>query len=33
VPFNKKGGAVKAYQIFGTEFTKMLDELNVVLNT
>jgi type I restriction enzyme R subunit len=32
VPFNKKGGAVKAYQLFGANLSLTLDELNVVLN-
>jgi type I restriction enzyme R subunit len=31
VPFNQKGGAVKAYQLFGQELNKMLEELNTVL--
>jgi type I restriction enzyme R subunit len=31
VPFNQKGGAVKAYQIFGQELNKILEELNTVL--
>lgn len=31
VPFNQKGGAVKAYKIFGQELTKILVELNSVL--
>jgi len=30
-PFNQKGGAVKAYQIFGQELNKILEELNAVL--
>jgi type I restriction enzyme R subunit len=30
-PFNQKGGAVKAYQLFGQELNKMLKELNTVL--
>lgn len=31
VPFNQKGGAVKAYQLFGQGLNKVLEELNVVL--
>jgi type I restriction enzyme R subunit len=31
VPFNQKGGAVKAYQLFGQELNKILEELNTVL--
>jgi type I restriction enzyme R subunit len=31
VPFNQKGGAVKAYQLFGQELNKVLEELNTVL--
>jgi type I restriction enzyme R subunit len=31
VPFNQKGGAVKAYQLFGQELNKILEELNMVL--
>jgi type I restriction enzyme R subunit len=31
VPFNQKGGAVKAYQLFGQELNKILKELNTVL--
>jgi len=31
VPFNQKGGAVKAYQLFGQELGKILEELNTVL--
>ena len=31
VPFNQKGGAVKAYQLFGQELNKTLEELNTVL--
>jgi type I restriction enzyme R subunit len=31
VPFNQKGGAIKAYQLFGIELNKVLEELNVVL--
>ena len=30
-PFNQKGGAVKAYQLFGKELNKTLEELNTVL--
>ena len=30
-PFNQKGGAVKAYQLFGQELNKILEELNMVL--
>jgi len=30
-PFNQKGGAVKAYQLFGQELNKILEELNTVL--
>jgi len=30
-PFNQRGGAVKAGEVFGGEFEKMLDELNKVL--
>lgn len=30
-PFQEKGGAVKAYKLFGDELDKMLDELNEVL--
>jgi type I restriction enzyme R subunit len=30
-PFNQKGGAVKAYQLFGQELNKLLEELNTVL--
>jgi type I site-specific restriction endonuclease len=30
-PFNQKGGAVKAYQLFGKELNKTLQELNTVL--
>jgi type I restriction enzyme R subunit len=32
VPFNQKGGAIKAYQLFGQELDKMLEELNTVLS-
>jgi type I restriction enzyme R subunit len=31
VPFNQKGGAIKAYQLFGKELNKTLEELNAVL--
>lgn len=31
VPFNQKGGAVKAYQVFGTELSGILEELTMVL--
>jgi len=31
VPFNQKGGAVKAHQLFGQELNKLLEELNTVL--
>jgi len=30
-PFNQKGGAFKAYQIFGTQLNSILQEMNVVL--
>jgi type I restriction enzyme R subunit len=30
-PFNQKGGAIKAYQLFGQQLNKMLEELNTVL--
>ena len=30
-PFNQKGGAIKAYQLFGKELNKTLEELNTVL--
>jgi type I restriction enzyme R subunit len=30
-PFNQKGGAVKAYQLFGTNLNNILEELNTVL--
>ncbi len=33
VPFNQKGGAVKAYKLFGNELSPILDELNMVLNS
>ena len=31
VPFNQKGGAIKAYQLFGKELNQTLEELNTVL--
>jgi type I restriction enzyme R subunit len=31
VPFNQKGGAVKAYQLFGENLDKVIEELNTVL--
>ena len=31
VPFNQKGGAYKATQIFGTQLTNILQEMNEVL--
>ncbi len=31
VPFNQKGGAIKAYQLFGQKLNKLLEELNMVL--
>ncbi|MHA7648071.1 type I restriction endonuclease subunit R [Nitrosopumilus sp. S4] len=31
VPFNQKGGRVKFYQIFGTDYEKILEELHEVL--
>jgi type I restriction enzyme R subunit len=31
VPFNQKGGAIKAYQLFGQELNKIIEELNTVL--
>ena len=31
VPFNQKGGAIKAYQTFGERLDKVLEELNTVL--
>jgi type I restriction enzyme R subunit len=31
VPFNQRGGAVKAYQLFGEELKKVMKELNTVL--
>ncbi len=27
VPFNQKGGAIKAYQLFGTELSNILEDL------
>ena len=30
-PFNQKGGAVKAYQLFGQQLNKIIEELNMVL--
>ncbi len=30
-PFNQKGGAIKAYQLFGQQLNKILEELNTVL--
>ena len=30
-PFNQKGGAVKAYQLFGQQLNKIIEELNTVL--
>jgi type I restriction enzyme R subunit len=30
-PFHDKGGPVKAYQTFGTDLNKLLEELNEVL--
>jgi len=30
-PFNTKGGAVKAVELFGSELTEILDELNEAL--
>ena len=30
-PFNQKGGLGKAYQVFGSELPKVLEELNDVL--
>lgn len=30
-PFNQKGGAVKAYQLFGQELNTIMEELNMVL--
>ena len=30
-PFNQKGGAIKAYQLFGQQINKILEELNQVL--
>jgi type I restriction enzyme R subunit len=31
VPFNQKGGAIKAYHLFGKDLDKILEELNTVL--
>jgi len=31
VPFNQKGGAIKANKLFGQELNKVLEELNTVL--
>ena len=31
VPFNQKGGAMRAYQIFGTELDEILTNLSQVL--
>jgi type I restriction enzyme R subunit len=31
VPFNQKGGAIKAYQLFGQDLNKLMEELNTVL--
>jgi type I restriction enzyme R subunit len=31
VPFNQKGGVFKAYQLFGQELNKIIEELNTVL--
>ena len=31
VPFNQKGGMVKAYQLFGQELTNILVQLNEAL--
>lgn len=31
VPFNQKGGAYKAYQVFGTQLNNILKEMNTVL--
>jgi type I restriction enzyme R subunit len=30
-PFNQKGGAVKAYNLFGPQLNKVIEELNTVL--
>ena len=32
VPFQQRGGAMKAFQLFGTELDPLLNELNTVLN-
>jgi len=31
VPFNQKGGAIRAYQLFGQELRRVMEELNTVL--
>jgi type I restriction enzyme R subunit len=31
VPFNQKGGAIKANKLFGAQLSKILEELNTVL--
>jgi type I restriction enzyme R subunit len=31
VPFNQKGGVIKADQVFGRELPKILEQLNAVL--
>ena len=31
VPFSDKGGRVKAYNLFGQEIERVMDELNAVL--
>jgi type I restriction enzyme R subunit len=31
VPFNQKGGAIRAYQVFGSELDRIIEELNEVL--
>jgi type I restriction enzyme R subunit len=31
VPFNQKGGAIKANKLFGQELNKIMEELNMVL--
>jgi type I restriction enzyme R subunit len=31
VPFNQKGGAIRAYQLFGQELSKILEGMNTVL--
>jgi type I restriction enzyme R subunit len=30
-PFNQKGGAIKAYQLFGQQLNDILEDLNMVL--